>query len=429
MHPQVERQPREFELRAWHHGVIFLLACAVIISRRPDAVFHAQFFAEDGHVWYAEAYNLGWWNALLRSQDGYFQTFPRLGAALALLVPLSQAPLALNLIAICVQALPVNVLLSFRSSAWGSLRFRSVLACIYLGLPNCFELHETITGAQWRLAFCAFLLLVAFRPQSRAGRVFDLSIFSLCGLTGPFCILLSPIALFVAWQRRERWRWVTAGILCATSLLEASNLLRGGIAGRPHVALGASLATLIRMIAGQLYLGTFIGSNALAARPGIGAFIVFACIAAGGTLLMAICFFRSGWNLRLLIIFSGMVVVASLVSPTLGQINGYTGFEALVRGAAARYWFFPDLAFAWSILFCFRNGNQVLKAVSVGLLCIMCFGFAARWEYPAFRDEHFAEYVKTFASAPAGTAVVIPENPEGWNARLIRHDSKWHGSK
>jgi hypothetical protein len=100
-----------------------------------------------------------------------------------------------------------------------------------------------------------------------------------------------------------------------------------------------------------------------------------------------------------------------------------------VRGAAARYWFFPDLAFAWSILFCFRNGNQVLKAVSVGLLCIMCFGFAARWEYPAFRDEHFAEYVRTFESAPAGTAVVIPENPEGWNARLIRHDSKWHRSK
>jgi hypothetical protein len=289
-------------------------------------------------------------------------------------------------------------------------------------------LHATITGAQWRLAFSTFLLLVAFKPLSRAARAFDLSIFSLCGLTGPFCILLSPIALFIALQRRERWRWVTAGLLCAMSLLEASNLLRGGIAGRPHVSLGASPDTLIRMIAGQLYLGTFIGSNALAARPGIGAFIVFASIAAGGTLLMAICFFRSGWksgwNMRLLIIFSGMIVVASLVSPTLGQINGYSGFEALVRGAAARYWFFPDLTFAWSILFCFQSRNQLLKAVSVGLLCIMCFGFTARWEYPAFRDEHFAEYVRTFESAPAGTVVVIPENPEGWNARLIKRGSK-----
>jgi hypothetical protein len=429
MHPLVEGQPREFKLRAWHYGVIFLLACAVIISRRPDAVLHAQFFAEDGHVWYAEAYNLGWWNALFRSQDGYFQTFPRLGAALALLVPLSRAPLVLNLIAICVQALPVSVLLGSRSSAWGSLRFRSVLACIYLGLPNCFELNATITSSQWRLAFCTFLLLVAFSPLSRVGRAFDLSIFSLCGLTGPFCILLSPIALFLAWQRRERWRWVTAGLLCATSLLEASNLLSGGIAGRPHVPLGANPDALTRMLAGQLYLGTFIGSNALAARPGIGSFIVFAVIAAGGTLLMAICFFKSSWNMRLLIIFSGMIVAASLVSPTLGQINGFTGFEALVRGAGARYWLFPNLAFAWSILFCFQSLNQVLKAASVCLLCILCFGFVARWEYPAFRDEHFAEYVRTFESAPPGTAVVIPENPEGWTARLIKHDSKWLGSK
>jgi hypothetical protein len=42
MHAEVERQPGEFELRGWHHGVIFLLACAVIISRRPDAVLNGQ---------------------------------------------------------------------------------------------------------------------------------------------------------------------------------------------------------------------------------------------------------------------------------------------------------------------------------------------------------------------------------------------------
>ena len=38
---------------------VFLFACAVVIARRPDAVFHAQFFAEDGRIWFADAYNLG----------------------------------------------------------------------------------------------------------------------------------------------------------------------------------------------------------------------------------------------------------------------------------------------------------------------------------------------------------------------------------
>ena len=103
---------RETGLRSWQQSAIFLLACAVIVSRRPDAIFHAQFYAEDGHVWFADAYNLGWWHALFRAQDGYFQTLPRLAAALALLAPLSLAPLVLNIAAVAVEALPVNILLS-----------------------------------------------------------------------------------------------------------------------------------------------------------------------------------------------------------------------------------------------------------------------------------------------------------------------------
>ena len=51
---------RRTGLRPWQQGILFLLACAVIVSRRPEAIFHAQFYAEDGHVWFADAYNLGW---------------------------------------------------------------------------------------------------------------------------------------------------------------------------------------------------------------------------------------------------------------------------------------------------------------------------------------------------------------------------------
>jgi len=37
----------------------------------------------------------------------------------------------MNLIAIGLQALVVNLLLSMRSSAWGSLGFRAILAAVY----------------------------------------------------------------------------------------------------------------------------------------------------------------------------------------------------------------------------------------------------------------------------------------------------------
>ena len=39
--------------------IIWLAAFLMIFSRRPDAILHAQFFAEDGKAWYADAYQFG----------------------------------------------------------------------------------------------------------------------------------------------------------------------------------------------------------------------------------------------------------------------------------------------------------------------------------------------------------------------------------
>lgn len=137
--PQVDR---------WHWQLaIFLAAAFLVFSRVPHCFLHAQFSAEDGHVWFADAYNLGW-KALFRSQDGYYQTLPRVAAALALLFPISAAPLVLNLIGTVCQVLPVNVLLSSRCRTWGPLHVRAVLAFLYLALPNSSQLQVTVTEAQ-----------------------------------------------------------------------------------------------------------------------------------------------------------------------------------------------------------------------------------------------------------------------------------------
>ncbi|HEU5341048.1 hypothetical protein, partial [Edaphobacter sp.] len=131
---------KALEFRAWQHVAIFLAACVIVISRRPDSVFHAQFYGEDGAIWFAQAYNWGPWRPFYWSYNGYLHLLPRVAAAAALLVPLQHAPLIENLVAISFEALPVNLLLSSRSSAWGTLRFRIALAAIYLVLPNTGEM-------------------------------------------------------------------------------------------------------------------------------------------------------------------------------------------------------------------------------------------------------------------------------------------------
>jgi hypothetical protein len=51
----------------------------------------------------------------------------------------------------------------------------------------------------------------------------------------------------------------------------------------------------------------------------------------------------------------------------------------------------------------------------------MTFGIALDWRNSAFKDFHFEEYAKRLEAAPVGTALTIPENPEGWNMRLVKH--------
>jgi hypothetical protein len=408
-------------LRPWQHIAVFLFACAIIVARRPDGLFHAQFFAEDGKVWFADAYNLGWWPALARPWAGHFQTLPRLGAALALLVPLFMARRLLNFIAIFFQALPVNLLLASRSSAWGSLRVRVQFAAVYLLLPNSSEVSYGITPSQWQLALCTFLVLVACMPNSIAGRYLDISIVILCGLTGPFCIFLLPIAIFLAWIRRDRWRWVPVGVFAACCLVQAWGLLVANRSVRPDYILGASVSSLARILAGQVYLGTLIGSNALAYHPGTRLSIFLFAVAICGTTIVIVSFIQSSLEMRLFLLFSFVLLAASLVSPVVRARPGVPVWELMAGAGGIHYWFFPTLAFGWCVLCCFNSRVLLLKVIAGYLLFFLSIGIFRDFRQPAFQDLHFNDYAARFEQAPPGTAVTIPENPDGWSMILVKH--------
>jgi len=61
--------------------VVFALVVIALFSRSPSLFTHAQFYAEDGTIWFAQAYNLGWLHSLTLPQAGYLNTMPRLAAA------------------------------------------------------------------------------------------------------------------------------------------------------------------------------------------------------------------------------------------------------------------------------------------------------------------------------------------------------------
>ena len=185
-------QLRGFSRRTIFYVVVFLAAFLLIFSRRPDAITNAQFFAEDGQRWYADAYRFGVQSVLIPDEaGGYLHTAPRLAAILSLSVPFSRAPLVMNLCAILVQVLPVIVFVSPRFSNI-ALWKRLLASFIYLGLPNSYGTNANATNMQWHLALSACLVLLGTPSNDRKWKVFDVMMLVLMSVESPMGILFCP---------------------------------------------------------------------------------------------------------------------------------------------------------------------------------------------------------------------------------------------
>ncbi len=405
-----------------------LLCVGLILSRQPDAVRHAQFWAEDGRFYYADVYNHGLLATLVKPQAGYFQTFSVLAAGLARLVPLAQAPLVMNGLGIAAQTLPVSILLSRRAvSIAPDLRVRALLAFSYIAV-NAPELNANAVNAQWHLAVAALLVLMLAPPQGPWGRTFDTAVLLLTGLTGPFCLLLAPLA-FV--QRRLRGpAGITAwqvGMLAACAVLQAASLLviSHHYTGDPTIeprldpALGASPSLFLKIVGGRLLAGTVIGDRGGLDAP-FAAQLLIGLTALVGLVLVA----RSKrWELQLAVAFAAAVFALALVRPNTPP----PAWSFLATpGAATRYFFIPQVAVLavlvwiaaepWWLLI--RIGAAALVAASI------IVAVSSGWSYPRLEPAGFPHAAAAFERAPRGSVRVFPLNPPPvgiWTMTLRKH--------
>jgi hypothetical protein len=396
-------------------AIVFLCAVAIIISRRPDAIFHAQFWAEDGMVFYADAYQAGI-HSLFWPFAKYFILFMRLVALAAQPFGLSRAPLIFNVVAIVTQAVPVLLLLSSRLSRAGSIPARLFLAGLYLALPNTEEVLAIFPNSQWLLALLCFMVIVSPEGRSWAWRCFDILIVGLCSLTGPFVIVLAPISAVISWKRRPRWGLVLTIVLSAGALVQGIAILVSHFS-RAQI-LGATPALFFKIVADQIFLGALLGMNGFCLNSVGGAIVVTAV----GLIPVLYSLSKGPLEIKLLIIFAAVMFAACLISPNMGLWSNVPAWQTLqLPRAGVRYWFLPMLTFVTTLVCALRAKSPEPLRLLAGLcLLLMWFGIVKDWRYPAFQDMHFSGYAEQFEAARPGTEFVIPINPPGWSMRLVK---------
>ena len=393
---------------------IFVAALFAIFTRLPGALLHPQFFAEDGWVWYEQAYNLHWLRSLGIPQAGCLYTFPRLVAGVSLLFPMQWAPLIMNFAGTVIQALPVSALLSRRCSPWGPLPVRMLMAVVYIAIPDAPEIHVVLTNAVWHLALLQALLAFSEPPLSWRGRVSDVLLFGIGGLTGPFCILLLPAVVAYWWFRRQRWTLVVLTLMCAGALIQGLNILH--TVRSPGAPLGPTALRFLRIIAGSIFIDSMVGTGGPNLR------IPYLVVAAIGGLFILVWGWRSApLAVRLYIVFAIIVLMAVLKDPLLLPSNT-PRWEMLANAMGIRYWFLPSLMFLWSAVWCASAGkSRLVRFAGLAVLLLMVVGIVRKWIYPPWPKSQFSAEVERFKTLKSGEHMTFSVyDPGGRTMELVK---------
>jgi len=416
------------ELNWCHHVLIFGICFLFIISRRIDVVLYSQFWAEDGAVWFAQAYNLGILKSFFLPHTGYLQTFSRIIASFSQFLPLVWVPLFYNLSAIFIKILPINFLLSGRFSHVSKKYSPFVLlSFVYLMLPNTTEVFANVTNTHWYLSLLAFMVIVAKPTKTWLGKFFDIFIITLSSFSGPFVILLLPLAFIYWYKKRYKEKLVVLILLTFFSLLQGLLIFLTASGVRSSMDLGFSLGFLIKIISGQIFTASIFGFNGFANLYNLFLYkmdflskFVYLIIFLFGLFSLGFTLLKAKLEIKLFLVFSFLVLSASLFSPMVSVTELQWQVMSL-PGAATRYWFIPMLGFVVSIFYlAFQKKYKFARFLGFSVIIIMSIGIMWDWVIPSWKNFNFSNQVEEFSHVEVGEEYSFFIQPEGWQMKLIK---------
>lgn len=212
-------RPRICRKQWWRYGLAPVAAMALLWARAPERLLSPQFYAEDGWVFFADAFNLPTWQALTAPYNGYDHLFPRLIAELSQWLPLRVAPLAFSVSALIITALSLTWLLlpAYRQLIrHDGLRLAVVL--LLVASPNL-EGLMSIAYVQWFLAIWAFLVTFVWPTQHRWWSALLTLGYVAVIFSAPIVLIFLPFWLLRCWFAPTRLlRW-SAGVIVFAQFL------------------------------------------------------------------------------------------------------------------------------------------------------------------------------------------------------------------
>jgi len=192
-------QGRPFKISALF---LFALAVIAVLSIRYQTInfISGSLWAEDGPVFYEQAVQMGL-RSLVEPYAGYLHIYPRVFALLSLTTSIQLIPYAFFsgwLLALFVLWWGTKQILGDRRV---DVAFSAAVVLLCLLQPHRGETLLSLTNAQWWLA--PVLAMVIAMPDRFSHK--SIPLIMVLSLTGPFSIILMPLALFQG-VRTRHWK-------------------------------------------------------------------------------------------------------------------------------------------------------------------------------------------------------------------------------
>ena len=392
--------------------VLVCLACTVmLLFRRTDAFYFPQFYAEDGKLFFADAFNEGWASLFYRA-NGYFHVYPRLLALLGLSagIPVFWMPTLFVIGTIGVYVLVWFYIYKRMPTSFVQRCF-AILATVYL--PVGHEILMNLTNVQW-LASLMIPLIVLGRPSSgKWSTALDVVILCFICTTGPFALIWSPV---LALWSYAKWRngiltkanvitLATVGLfalIIAVALVDHGSIDRDGSNAGGSMFFGA-----LQVLFYQLFYP--IICIHVASVPFVLQLMLSAIALVGlRWLFMQLRKNEDAFGL-ILLIMSGVFFGITLIS----YRDDLCSLSPIYVGM--RNFYLPALFVVWAAL-CLPIQHVprtvLFWCIAIGWMGIQTGAFLGRKQFEDLNWKYEAAQIGT------GSERVVPLNPPGWSMRL-----------
>jgi hypothetical protein len=234
-------------------------------------------------------------------------------------------------------------------------------------------------------------------------------------LSGPFCILFTPLVAIFWWRRRQSWSLVILAVSGVSMSVQLFSLAHYG-GGRIVQTLGATPQLFVRIVAGNVFTGAMFGGHKFAVLV---PFSLLLLIFVVGVAICVHCLRHASLELKLVLIYCFALLLAGLRSPLIAQAGPL--WQTLADTGNSRYWFFGALGFVWASSWCALHAQgPPFRLVGTLVLIAMSVGLVTGWRYKAYPDEHFDAYALRLENARPGEHVIIPIVPVPWTMELVK---------